>query len=178
MSPDRSRRRAARSSTYRTGAACCTLLVAVLALLAGCSRGASVTEVTVKAGPVTVTLPVALSCAGPTGATTLTCSGGENDGNAPHLTLAPGTPLDVEVPTDVGNTPWVIVLSYIDAKGKAQGDRTPVFAAKARFSYHLIPPAGAQLTRLEVQSLIAAQAAGGGVDFPAVRTWVLLIDKP
>ena len=178
MSPHRSRHGAARSSARGARAVCCALLVVALALLAGCSHGASVTTVTVSAGKVTVTLPVALSCTGPTGATKLTCSGGENDDNAPHLSLAPGTPLDVNVPTDVGDTPWVIVFSYVDAKGKAQGDRTPVFAAKARYSYHLTPPAGAQLTRLEVQSLIAAQAPGGGVDFPAVRTWVLLIDKP
>ena len=134
------------------------------------------TKVTVQAGSVTVTLPTALSCTGPTGATALSCSGGEDDTGAPHLTLAPGTPLDVSVPQDVGDTPWVIVFSYTDAQGRKQGDRTPVFAAKEKYSYHLTPPKGAQLTRLEVQSLIAAQGPDGGVEFPAVRTWVLVID--
>ena len=153
------------------------LLAGLLALLAACSPSASVQKVTVRAGSVTVTLPTALSCAGPTGATALTCHGGEDDADAPHLTLAPGTPLDVSVPQDVGDTPWVIVFSYLDAKGKTQGDRTPVFAAKEKYSYHLTPPKGAQMTRLEVQSLIAAQGPDGGVEFPAVRTWVLVIDK-
>jgi hypothetical protein len=159
-------------------------------LLAGCSGGDSdVSKVTVQAGPVTVTLPVALSCspstgsenaAGPTTSTApteLTCSGGQTDAGAPHLPLAPGTPVDVSVPKAVGDTPWVIVFTYLDAKGAKQGDRSPVFPAGQRFSYHLQPPAGVQLTRLEVQSLIAAQAPGGGVEFPAVRTWVLVIDR-
>ncbi len=197
------------------------------------------TAVTVRAGSVTVTLPVALSCgvpapgSAPSGATTntapldgtvrtteapgasadpqpgttpppgtairrtgsvpqgsttsggtptapggtaLACAGGEDDEGAPRLTLAAGTPLDVSVPTDVGQTPWVIVFSYVDAQGRSQGDRTAVFPAGQRFSYHLTPPAGAQLSRLEVQSLIAAPNPEGGVEFPAVRTWVLVID--
>lgn len=167
------------------------LLVAAVLALAGCSGGGSeVSAVTVTAGPVTVTLPVALSCSSSTGSagasTTaatpssapreLTCSGGETDEGAPHLQLAPGTPVDVSVPKAVGDTPWVIAFAYQDKAGAKQADRSPVFAAGQQFSYHLQPPAGAQLTRLEVQSLIAAQAPGGGVEFPAVRTWVLVID--
>ncbi|HET8590306.1 MAG TPA: DUF2771 family protein [Nakamurella sp.] len=177
------------------------LLMAAVLALAGCSGGGSdVSAVTVTAGPVTVTLPVALSCssstgsAGPSSSSTgsagtsttaatrssapreLTCSGGETDEGAPHLQLAPGTPVDVSVPKAVGDTPWVIAFAYQDKAGAKQADRSPVFAAGQQFSYHLQPPAGAQLTRLEVQSLIAAQAPGGGVEFPAVRTWVLVID--
>ncbi len=154
------------------------LAVLVLALaLAGCSRDTAVTAVTVSAGPVSVALPVSASCAAPSGATELTCRGDENDAGAPHLALAPGTPLAISVPSDVGDTPWVIVFSYRDAQGRQQqGDRTPVFPAKQRYSYDLKPPKGAQLTRLEVQSLIAAPTRDGGVEFPAVRTWVLVID--
>jgi len=175
------------------------LLLCIVLVLAGCSGGGSdVSKVTVQAGPVTVTLPVALSCspstgsagpttstassgaAGPTRSTApseLICSGGETDQDAPHLQLAPGTPVDVSVPQDVGDTPWVIAFTYLDSKGEKRGDRSPVFPAGQRSSYHLQPPAGVQLTRLEVQSLIAAQAPGGGVEFPAVRTWVLVIDR-
>lgn len=152
------------------------LAMAITAALAGCSAGSSVTEVTVSAGPTKVVLPAALSCVSPSGATALSCAGGDNDHAAPHLALAPGTPLTVQVPTSVGNTPWVIVLSYIDASGAPQGDRTAVFPPKKQYSYHLTPPPGAQLTRLEVQSLTAAPGPDGGVDFPAVGTWVLLVD--
>lgn len=151
------------------------VLAAVLSV-AGCSGGSTVTAVTVTAGPASVTLPAALSCVTPRGATALTCAGGENDSAAPHLALAAGTPLTVRVPPSVGSTPWVIVFSYTDAQGRPQGDRTAVFPPKQRFSYHLTPPAGAQLTRLEVQSLTAAPGADGGVDFPAVGTWVLIVD--
>lgn len=153
------------------------LLAVLLLLVAGCSRGApAVQQVTVRAGTVSVTLPIAMSCSGPTGATALTCTGGETDKGAPHLRLAPGTPLDIDVPKDLGDTPWVVAFTYTDSAGQKKGDRSPVFAAGEQFSYHLQPPAGAQLTRLEVQSLIAAQAPSGGVEFPAVATWVLVID--
>ncbi len=176
--PIRPRPRAAGAPPRRrtTITAVAALLALALALLAGCSRETYVDKVTVSAGTVSVTVPVALSCSAPTGATALTCSGGEDDSNAPHLQLAPGTPVTVSVPKDVGDTPWVIVFSYLDKNGDKKGDRTAVFAAKQRFSYHLETPKGAQLTRLEVQSLIAAQAKDGGVDFPAVRSWVLVVD--
>lgn len=154
------------------------LLAALLAVtaLTGCGADATVDEVTVSVGGVSVTLPPALSCFGPTGADQVTCAGGENDDDAPHLALAGATPLTVEVPAAVGDTPWVIVFAYTDADGEPQGDRTAVFPAAERYSYQLTPPAGAQLTRLEVQSLTAAPVEGGGVEFPAVGTWVLLFD--
>lgn len=152
-------------------------ILAVIGLLAaGCSRGASVSEVTVTVGATSVTLPAALSCYSPTGGTALDCAGGENDDSAPHLAIAPGTPLTVDVPTKVGDTPWVVVFSYIDANGEAQGDRTGVFPPKEHYSYRLVPPAGAQLSRVEVQSLTAAPGKDGGVEFPAIGTWVLVVD--
>lgn len=150
------------------------LLVALVA--AACSRGASVSEVTVTVGASSVTLPAALTCISPAGGSELSCAGGENDDNAPHLAISPGTPLTIEVPKKVGDTPWVVVFSYIDAAGEAQGDRTAVFSPGAEYSYRLTPPAGAQLTRVEVQSLTAAPATDGGVEFPAVGTWVLIVD--
>lgn len=158
-----------------------TILVILIALVtaalaAGCSSGRQVQSVTVTAGAASVTLPAALSCFSPQGGTAMSCAGGENDDAAPHLAIAPGTPLTVDVPQTVGDTPWVIVFSYVDAKGQQQGDRTAVFAPKKQYSYRLQPPAGAQLTRVEVQSLTAAPGQGGGIDFPAVGTWVLVVD--
>ncbi|OJV23224.1 MAG: hypothetical protein BGO26_09925 [Actinobacteria bacterium 69-20] len=152
------------------------LAIVLLVALSACAGGGDVTQVTVTAGPATIALPAALSCVSPRGATTLSCAGGDNDKTAPHLALAPGTPLTVQVPTAVGNTPWVIVFSYVDAQGKQQGDRTAVFPPKKQFSYRLTPPSGAQMTRLEVQSLTAAPGPDGGVEFPAVGSWVLIID--
>ncbi len=152
------------------------LAIVLMIALSACAGGSDVTQVTVTAGPAKIALPAALSCVSPPGATTLSCAGGDNDKTAPHLALAPGTPLTVQVPTAVGNTPWVIVFSYVDAQGKQQGDRTAVFPPKKQFSYHLTPPSGAQMTRLEVQSLTAAPGPDGGVEFPAVGSWVLIID--
>ncbi len=154
-----------------------TILALIGLLAAGCSAGASVSEVTVTAGSASVTLPAALSCYSPGGGTELTCAGGENDDKAPHLAISPGTPLTIDVPTKVGDTPWVVVFSYVDAHGDTQGDRTGVFPPKEQYSYRLVPPAGAQLTRVEVQSLTAAPGKDGGVEFPAIGTWVLVIDQ-
>lgn len=153
------------------------VLLALLAALAGCSRQA-VTEVTVRAGETSVVLPAALSCFTPTGGTELSCAGGENDDAAAHLTLAPGTPVTIEVPKKVSDTPWVIVFASLGAQGEPQSDRTPVFAPGKRSSYELAPGEGVQLTRLEVQSLTAAPNDDGGIEFPAIGTWVLVIDPP
>jgi hypothetical protein len=169
-------RRPGRAARRRAAATTAVTLLALVLAVAGCSSGSDVSKVTVTAGSATVVLPAALSCVSVTGATALSCAGGDNDATAPHLTVAPGTPLTVQVPTSVGNTPWVIVFSYTDSNGKQQGDRTAVFPPQQRYSYQLTPPAGAQMTRLEVQSLTAAPAPSGGVDFPAIGTWVLLID--
>jgi hypothetical protein len=160
---------------HRVIAVIVAALLAV-ALLAGCSGGASVRSVTVTAGSVSVTLPAALSCFSPQGGTAMSCAGGDNDDAAPHLAVAPGTPLTIDVPKTVGDTPWVVVFSYIDAAGKQQGDRTAVFPPKKQYSYRLQPPQGAQLTRVEVQSLTAAPGQDGGIEFPAVGTWVLVVD--
>lgn len=163
----------------RTGiaiAAIVAVIALITTLLSGCSRGADVAEVTVTAGSATVTLPAALSCISPAGATELSCVGSDNDDTAPHLAISPGTPLTIEVPQKVGATPWVVVFSYLDANGVKQGDRTAVFPPKKQYSYRLTPPTGAQLTRVEVQSLTAAPGDDGGIKFPATGTWVLVID--
>lgn len=156
-----------------------TLVAAVLSLaLAACSSDEPSDAVTVTAGETSVALPAALSCYAPTGSTELSCAGGENDDAAPHLALAPGTPLTVTVSRTVSDTPWVIVFASVDAEGQAQSDRTKVFAPETQTSYRLEPGPGVQLTRLEVQSLTAAPSDNGGVEFPAIGTWVLVIDPP
>lgn len=155
------------------------LVAAVLGLaLAACSGTEPTDAVTVTAGETSVVVPAALSCYAPSGGTELACAGGENDDDAPHLALAPGTPLTVTVSRTVSDTPWVIVFASVDAQGQPQSDRTAVFAPQKQTSYRLEPGAGVQLTRLEVQSLTAAPSDNGGVEFPAIGTWVLVIDPP
>lgn len=154
------------------------LCLGVLLGLTACSSDEPTDAVTVTAGESSLALPAALSCYAPTGSTELSCAGGENDDAAPHLALAPGTPLTVTVSRTVSDTPWVIVFASIDAQGQAQSDRTKVFAPKTQTSYRLEPGPGVQLTRLEVQSLTAAPSDNGGVEFPAIGTWVLVIDPP
>ncbi len=150
--------------------------LALLLALVGCSRDSGVDQVTVEAGPTSITVPTALSCSTTPDGGGMLCDGGETDDDAPHLSLGPGTPLTVKVPEKVGDTPWVIVFSYTDADGDTHGDRTSVFPPKDRYSYHLETPKGAQLTRLEVQSLYATPGQDGQVEFPAVQTWVVVVD--
>ena len=131
------------------------------------------------AGQTSVTVRAALWCTtddSDAADPALTCSGGEDDSGAPHLKMARGAPLDVKVPQEVSSAPWVIVFAYNDTSGAAHGDRTQVFAPNAQVDYTLQPPTGAQLTRVEVQVLTAAPATGGGVEYPATQTWVLLVD--
>lgn len=81
--------------------------------------------------------------------------------------------MEISVPESVSAAPWAVVFSYRDSGGSAEGARSPIFTPGTTQSWVLKPPAGAQLTRVEVQNLTT-----NGVDYPAFRTWVLLVDAP
>jgi len=109
-------------------------------------------------------------------ALTISCPPTPGTGTAGHLTMAPGQPLQVNVPTEIGDDPWLVTFGYSDAAGKTQTGRTEVFT-DGRLAYTLQSlPSGAQLVRVEVDSgLVPTQATDGSTVIAASRTWVLLI---
>lgn len=76
-----------------------------------------------------------------------------------NLRARPGKPVQVSVPSDVGDTPWLVITQYADATGalKAKQQYLP---RNTKLAYTATPNApGDQLVVVEVQQLGAAFAA-------------------
>ena len=150
------------------------LVVGGALLLSGCT--APRPEVTFYGNRTAVTVQPELWCQVDVKALTFDCPTAPATGNDGHLRMAPGQPLQINVPTDIGNTPWWVVFEYKDAAGAAQSGRTELFTDN-RLAYTLALGAGTQLTRAEVQSgLVPTQDSTGATSISASRTWVVLID--
>jgi hypothetical protein len=151
--------------------------VPIAMLLAGCT--APLPDVSFYGGNATVATAPSLWCAPDADQTRVDCRVDTGDDGAPHLRLAKGGAVSVNVPAGVSNAPWVVLFQYRDANGTLQDGRGPLFASGLRQAYILHPPsADDQLVRVEVQSGLTPVATdtGTGVDYAATRTWVLLVD--
>ena len=150
------------------------LLAAVALLVTSCTVPRPV--VTFYGNRTAVDVQAELWCDVDTTALTVSCPPSPNTANDGHLTMAPGQPLQINVPTEIGDDPWLVVFEYRDAAGTAQTGRTGVFT-DGRLAYTLRTlPTGAQLTRVEVQSgLLPTADSTGATVIAASRTWVLLI---
>lgn len=119
-----------------------------------------------------------LWCATNTAEGRLDCAVSRADDQAPTLDLAAGQGVSINVPAAVGNAPWVVLFRYVDAAGKVQEARGQVFAGGQTQQYLLQPPELTdQLSRVEVQSGLTPMGtdSGKGVDYAALRTWVLIV---
>ncbi|MGI9001040.1 MAG: DUF2771 family protein [Pseudonocardia sp.] len=143
--------------------------VAVL-LVAGCGSDAP-PEVRFAAGDASVGARPAQYC-------DLKLTDCRSDTTAPvTLAVPPDTPLRIEVPDAVAETPWVVVFSYRNASDEQVNQRSPLFTAGARTEYALeLPTAQDRLLTAEVQQLgppPQANAKTGAIEFPTRATWVL-----
>jgi len=76
-----------------------------------------------------------------------------------NLKVRPGKPVQISVPSDVSDTPWLVNVQYADAKGDLQ-IKQQYFSPSTRLAYTATPPAPAdQLVVVEVQQIGAAYAA-------------------
>jgi hypothetical protein len=94
------------------------------------------------------------------------------------LRVPPGRPVDITVPPEVAQTPWLVVFGYRTKAGERVDARSDLFASNARPSYTLtLPDATDQLETVEVQQVGGTIVPGQqGVEFPARATWVLSVD--
>jgi uncharacterized protein DUF2771 len=75
------------------------------------------------------------------------------------LKVRPGKPVQVSVPSEVGDTPWLVITQYADAAGTLKA-KEQYFSPKTKLAYTATPDApGDQLVVVEVQQLGAAFAA-------------------
>jgi len=149
------------------------LLMAAALLLSSCTAPRPV--VTFYGNRTAVEVEAELWCEVNTTALTVSCPPGADTSKDGHLTMSPGQLLHVSVPTEVGDDPWLVVFEYLDAAGQSRQGRTGVFT-DGRLAYTLTPPAGGQLSRVEVQSgLIPTQDTNGATVIAASRSWVLVV---
>jgi uncharacterized protein DUF2771 len=75
------------------------------------------------------------------------------------LKARPGMPVQISVPSDVSDTPWLVITQYANAKGALQ-EKEQYFSRNTQLAYTATPGAPAnQLVVVEVQQLGAAFAA-------------------
>ena len=150
------------------------MVVAAGLLLSGCTVPRPI--VTFYGNRTAVDAQAELWCEVNMTALTVACPPAPDTSKDGRLTMAPGQPLQISVPTEIGDTPWVVVFSYRDSSGKALTGRTEVFT-DGQLAYTLPSlGSGTQLTRVEVQAgLIPTEDASGATSITASRTWVLVV---
>jgi hypothetical protein len=91
------------------------------------------------------------------------------------MSVPGGKPLNISVPSQVAEAPWVVVFKYRAADGTQQQGRTSIFKAGEQYAYTLhMPTAGDQLTDVEVQRITnVAAGAGNELVFVTDASWVL-----
>lgn len=138
-------------------------------LLGGCGLG----------GPPEVTFDVAGTelTTGPAQYCDIALTTCDDDATAPvRLDVPPGTPVRIEVPGDIAETPWHVVFRYRTTTGEQVEGRSPLFPPGQRTEYVLgLPAPTDQLLTAQVQQFgpPPQTAASGEVEFPVRASWVL-----
>lgn len=144
-------------------------LTVLALLLAGCGAGAP-PEVTFAAAGQSVVARPTQYCEDDF----VTCT---NDATAPvDLPVPAGTPLRVEVPAEVADTPWQVVFTYRTATGEQLDERTAVQIDSPTYVLEL--PPDARLLTAQVQQYgppPEIDPATGEVQFPIRSSWVLTV---
>jgi len=85
----------------------------------------------------------------------------EQDENAAaKIRVRPGMPVQVSVPSEVSETPWVVNVQYADATGALKPVKQEFFTQGSRLAYTATGDApGDQVLVVEIQQLGAAYAA-------------------
>lgn len=153
-------------------------MVAAALVLGGCTR--PLPQVSFLGAGAVVSAPPVVWCGAGADPEAVACLADRSDADAPRLELGQGQGVSVNVPEDVGLAPWVVVFRYRTASGTEEERRSQLFSADARLQYELqLPSPTDQLLRVEVQSGLTPMATktGTGVDYAALRSWVVLIDS-
>src|SRR6478752_3667537 len=86
------------------------LLAAAALLLSSCTVPRPV--VTFYGNRTAVDVEPELWCQVDTTALTVSCPPSPDTANDGHLTMAPAQPLQINVPTEIGDDPWLVVFEY------------------------------------------------------------------
>ncbi len=92
-------------------------------------------------------------------------------GQIGSLPLRAGDGVQINVPADIYDTPWVVVIFYADAAAQLHEARTGVFLDKETATTVRPPSASDRIVRVEVQSGIVLGTDGTAV---ATHSWVVV----
>ncbi|NIH86955.1 DUF2771 family protein [Amycolatopsis granulosa] len=130
------------------------LLAAGALTLTGCTATAGPPEVTFFGDGHTVNAGPIVNC----DALLKSCS--QDPGAAATLKVRPGKPVQISVPSEIGDTPWLVNVQYTNAKGELQPVKQQYFSPGAKLAYTATGNTpGDQLVVVEVQQLGAVFAA-------------------
>jgi hypothetical protein len=95
------------------------------------------------------------------------------------LAVPGGKLLNISVPSQVAEKPWVVVFKFRGADGAEQKARSAIFKSGERYAYTLnLPTAGDQLLHVEVQRIAGISAdPSQGVNFLTDASWALNIKQ-
>ncbi len=98
----------------------------------------------------------------------------ETEGPIATLELHADDLLQVNIPPEVADQPWLLVYSYVD---DSSSYRTPVMSDRKTLSYVVHPVAGRQLQQVDLQVLTLIASADGKPQYSPLQAWVLQV-KP
>lgn len=79
-----------------------------------------------------------------------------------NLDVRPGMPVQVSVPSSVAETPWVIIVQYVDTKTGQQSVDQQAFTNGSQHAYTATPPSPeSRVAVVEVQQIGAAYGVDG-----------------
>jgi hypothetical protein len=148
-----------------------SLVVAGVALAAGCSSGPASPQVTFYSHGQSTTAPAARYC-DPTGTH---CTQPPQNPVA-QLPIPADSPIQISVPQQVYSAPWQVAFVYLGKNGKQLQGRTQVFAPNTQYAYTLrLPADGSRFEHVEVQIFSGVITADprGGLNFGIGGSWLL-----
>lgn len=95
------------------------------------------------------------------------------DGPKARLSLHPDDKVQVNIPAEVAEEPWVLVSSYVDDDTSV---RSPVNTTKDTLSYVITPEPGKQLKQVDLQVLTIVVDENGQPAYAPIKVWVLEVD--
>lgn len=99
----------------------------------------------------------------------------ETDGPTARLALEPGDPLQVNIPGEIAEQPWVLVWNYSDSASTGVSERSPVSTDGHTLSYVIRPGDDQQLQQVDLQvlTIVAGETLA---EYAPLSVWRLQVD--
>ncbi len=96
-----------------------------------------------------------------------------SDGPTARLSLFTDDAVQVNIPGEVADRPWLLVISYADG---ADSVRTPIVNDEGETLSYTVSPNGHPLKQIDLQVLTVTADANGQPQYSPFQIWVLAVD--